>query len=321
MGRVSVKILASALAGALCLSFPSTAQDPDPTEDRLLLRMGETNAGHRTLLIEIGELGPYHFIVDTGASHSAIALPIAQAAGYLPELGEENTVQALDAVFTADVFPLRDVSVNGLDIGDIESVVLPSEDDASLEVVGFFATNALGSDRYRLDFADGELMLNPRAPRYRDAYYSSTRGLIFAEGRVSDRLTPVRVMIDTGSPRSFINAALFNLVPGRASTIEFHARGVGQGDPSRTRTMTIRSLRIGGVCFDDADTLLADLEIFDSLGWADEPAIILGMDLLSRTRMTVDLPSGIVELSPSTRHTRCRYGRVQLRGAVPVGMP
>ncbi len=71
---------------ALCLiagigSSASARQDGDTT----YLDLGTTPAGHPTVIINVGDHGPYSFVLDTGASHTAIALPMAEEVGYQPE--------------------------------------------------------------------------------------------------------------------------------------------------------------------------------------------------------------------------------------------
>ena len=307
---------------ALCLiagigSSASARQDGETT----YLDLGTTPAGHPTVIINVGDHGPYSFVLDTGASHTAIALPMAEEVGYQPESNDESEVQALDTVFIADEYQLDRVTVNGRPIGAVDSVVLPAADDTPLDYVGFLATDALGVDRYQLNFATNQLILHGPEPRFQDGIYSASRGLIYTEARIGNRRPRIRVMIDTGSPRTFINARMRNLLPDRGTRITFNTRGVEHARPTGTRAVTLRNLRVGGACLDVVPVLFANLDIFRSLGWLEGPAIILGMDSLENLNLIVDRDSGIVELSPTSEENSCRRDRVQFSGVLTPSMP
>ncbi|MBO6797590.1 aspartyl protease family protein [Maricaulis sp.] len=307
---------------ALCLfasigSSTATAQETETTT----LHLGSTPAGHPTVVINVGEFGPYNLILDTGASHTAIALPMAMEVGFTPSETSMSDVQALDTVFVAEEFQMPTVAVNGHPIGEVHSIVLPAEGEEPLNYMGFLATNALGVDRYRLDFGADQLILNSAAPEHQDGVFSTERGLIYAEARIGNRRARIRVMIDTGSPRTFVNARMRNMLPDRGTRITFNTRGVEQVRPTATRAVTLRSLRVGGACFDTVPALFANLDIFRSLGWLDEPAIILGMDAMQYLNLVVDRENGIVELSPSSEENFCRRPRVQFSGVLTPSMP
>ena len=78
---------------ALCL-FTGIASAAAATQDTETssLTLGSTPAGHPTVVINVGEHGPYSFVLDTGASHTAIALPMALEVGYLQEDQDESEV-------------------------------------------------------------------------------------------------------------------------------------------------------------------------------------------------------------------------------------
>lgn len=307
---------------ALCL-FTGIASAAAATQDTETssLTLGSTPAGHPTVVINVGEHGPYSFVLDTGASHTAIALPMALEVGYRQEDQDESEVQALDAVFVADEYQLNFVSVNGRPIGAVDSVVLPAAEGEPLDYVGFLATDALGVDRYQLNFATNQLILNGPEPAFRDGMYSASRGLVYTEARIGNRRPRIRVMIDTGSPRTFVNARMRNLLPDRGTRITFNTRGVERARPTGTRAVTLRDLRVGGACLDVVPALFANLDIFRSLGWLDEPAIILGMDAMQNLNLVVDRESGFVELSATSEADTCRRPRVQFSGVLTPSMP
>ena len=69
-------------------------------------------------------------------------------------------------------------------------------------------------------------------------------------------------------------------------------------------TAAVRIGPIGNVAFAgierrDPQARVADLPVFAVLGWADRPVMILGLDLLRPTRLTLDYSARRVWLAPS----------------------
>ena len=46
------------------------------------IQLERTPSGHLLLPVTIGDAGPFPFILDTGASHTAIAAPVAEQLGF-----------------------------------------------------------------------------------------------------------------------------------------------------------------------------------------------------------------------------------------------
>ena len=51
--------------------------------------------------------------------------------------------------------------------------------------------------------------------------------------------------------------------------------------------------------------LNADLDIFEHLGWENEPAIVLGMDLLQYADITVDRETGSFQIDAAVPDYAC----------------
>ncbi len=70
--------------------------------------------------------------------------------------------------------------------------------------------------------------------------------------------------------------------------------------------LTVRRFQIGGLCVDSFIALQADLDVFSSLGWEHEPAIVLGMDVLQHAAITIDRGTGTVQVDAADDHNACR---------------
>jgi hypothetical protein len=62
-------------------------------------------------------------------------------------------------------------------------------------------------------------------------------------------------------------------------------------------------MRVGNFCMPRFEVSVADVYAFEFHGWADQPAIIIGMDLLRHTQIKIDSETGAVELEAITRFT------------------
>lgn len=319
MGGSSIRLIdvirfKTALAGTLWVTAGGLAQQTEVHRYDLEV----SGSGHLLISAEIAGRGPYRFALDTGASRTGIARAIAEVIGYQATDVDRN-IQALTNNFQAARFELEHVRVNGVELGDVQAVVLPS-DDPPLPVVGYFATDAFGANRYTIDFVERAFITGSAPPAHADGQYDADRGLLFAAAEVEFRDIPVAVMIDTGSARSFINPALADHLP--TGNIALNMIGVGGVDTryglQEARGRLVRQLQIGGACFDRADVYESDLEIFTALGWDDRPAMIIGMDLLEGLLLRVDRVSGAIELSAQSARRSCRSGdRVQTRQTDP----
>lgn len=297
--------LAALLAGMPALADP--------------IALGRTLAGHPTIDLAIDENGPYTFVFDTGASHSAIALPVARNLGFDGAIAVSDDVQALTTLFEADLFTLENVSVAGLPVRDIHSVVLPA-DDGPLPVQGFFAPGDISANRYHIDFYAGTLELDGPELDHADGILHEELGLLFGTARMGSRSADIRVLIDTGTARSFVNNALNRRLTPRSFAVTLRVAGVDNSDTTEGLPVRLRRLNIGGLCLRRVDVVHADLDIFDALGWNDQPAIVVGMDILESARLTVDRESGRFELNARRSAHACRGERTQLRTLPPIDL-
>ena len=88
--------------------------------------------------------------------------------------------------------------------------------------------------------------------------------------------------------------------------------GVSTNIPQEAAPVILRGLQIGGFCIRQVVGLQSDLDVFKSLGWDDTPSIILGLDALQYTKITVDQQAGTFEISTGSSYSHdCSSERVQ----------
>lgn len=312
MTRPALNACASAGLGlGLMLAMPAAGVTDSPPPHEYALE--RTPSGHLVMEAVIDGLGPYRFVLDTGASWTAIAqYTVNEMEAQIDR--PERAVQALTNVFEADHYILHDVRVDGIALGDLDSVVLPS-DEGPLPVVGYFATDAFQATHYTIDFANERLITHGERPAYADGRYDASQGLVFAAARMGTNRNEILVMIDTGSSRSFMNGAAARFL--RRTGMSVNITEIGGVDERHALEIAeerqIRDLRFGGVCLSRSILLESNLDLFHSLNWNTRPAMLVGMDLLHDATLNVDRESGVVEISSQDPRKQCREDRrVQL---------
>jgi predicted aspartyl protease len=109
--------------------------------------------------------------------------------------------------------------------------------------------------------------------------------LMVAEGRIGR--VPVKAVIDTGAERTLGNLALRRALNLDHAARQEHTESQVIGATAEQQAAnTIRSptILIGQTALVDVDVTYADLNVFQLWGLVDQPALIVGMDVLGTVR-------------------------------------
>ena len=229
--------------------------------------------------------GPFRLVLDTGASHSALTPGLAQALGIT--LDASSTVKLRGATGSATV-PM--VPVRSLEVGDLllEPRRLPVIPDALGGAEGVLGMDGLANKRIHIDFRrDHITIMRSRNERATTGY--STIPVKFLRGRllVVDGFiggVPVKAVIDTGGQATLGNEAL------RAALAERRRRQALAAMPDDVTGATLDvqvgsridtpALAIGEIMVRNPAMTFADFAIFEHWKMKDEPAMLIGMDVL-----------------------------------------
>ena len=240
--------------------------------------------GRVVVPVMVNGRGPFHFIVDTGASRSTISPHLVRALGLTPTLGATVTVNGITGAAQADY-----VVVDSLQAGDllIDATALPvvwapvmAGADGILGAAGLTGKSLLiDFQRNRVEIAhhiDSFL----RGQSVRIHALSLTHGLVAVDARVGR--TRVTAIIDTGAERTLGNLALRDALKMPQSrgvvtitSVYGATREVELGEIARAPPITIESLHIT-----DVAVVYGDFHIFNVWGLKESPALIIGMDVL-----------------------------------------
>lgn len=269
---------------------PSASADPEdaPTQIQVARRLFE----HVTAPVYINGLGPFRFMVDTGANVSCISQTLAQKL----DLPKGRQV----GVHTIVGRKLRStVLIDELDIGNrkrkrVQAPVLP--------MVGFTIDGVLGIDwlkGQRLVFGFSENTLEITRSRQDTEVKNS---VVVPARRKSGQLTIVdaelggkriSAMIDSGSQYSLGNTALRRAIEQQDPTAREKAIKVGMvsiaGENFDGEQLNLPFIRLGGLNLGNVPVVFTDMPVFKLWDLHDTPTIMLGIDLLTQfTTVAVD---------------------------------
>jgi len=286
------------------LSRRAQPDGPDGGPESGEVAGGRDAYDHLTAPVTLNGQGPFPFIVDTGASISCVAKPLAESLG-LP-------LQASRPVHTVvGVKPQALTLVNELRVGvrrqkRMPALAIPLEQP---QVQGVLAVDWLKGQRLTLDFEKSRLEFTSSRTET-----SSPGQVVVPARRKHGQLTIVdadlgdrriSAMIDSGSELSLCNTALLDMLdrrqalPRKRQIIEMVTV---IGEPFSGELMFLPFLRLGGLHLGNVAVVHADTYVFKIWGLANKPAILLGMDLLrefravsldfGRSQVRFDLPPG-----------------------------
>lgn len=283
------------LAGIGGLSLASAQAPPvapaAPPAEEVLVTAPEPRYVAPTLRDRIGRVwapvyingqGPLRLVLDTGASGSAVTSAAAERLG-LPVAAARKVM--LRGVTGAAAVPY--VAVDRIEFGDL--VVEPAKlliiDDAFGGAEGVLAGRGLNDRRIEIEFRRDRIDIrrskNQRAgPGFTVLPIKLIRGHVpsirAGVGRVS-----VKAIIDTGAQQTTGNLALRDALLKRRPLDEHEDEIIGvTGDSQEGPTSRVPPIVLGEVIVRNAQMTFIDLFIFEHWRLTDEPAILIGMDVL-----------------------------------------
>jgi len=238
-----------------------------------------------TVEVLVNGRGPYRFVVDSGADSSVVGVRIAQDL-QLP-VGTPAILNGMTASARVDR-----VLVDELQLGTsrIRNLEVPALREVDLGGDGMIGIDALVEQRLMMDFEkrliksedarlpviemDGEIIVRARRRHGQ---------LILTQVRAAG--LPVEAVIDTGSEITIGNLALRDkLIKGNRDKFETVTVAGVTGVEINLQLARIGELRLGPVTLRDVPIAFADVPPFHVFGLSDEPALLLGTDLLENFR-------------------------------------
>lgn len=268
------------------------------------VRFQEDRNDRMTVQVRLSGTGPYQFLVDTGADHSAISLDLARRLSLTND--GQKTMHSVTGVSQVGTATLPELDLQVKQLRQLEAALLESD---HIGADGILGLDALKSQRILFDFKARTLTVTPSSAPVMDEEGTITvtarkrKGrLILTEARAED--TRIAVVVDTGSQVTIGNRALHEKL-SRAGVVR--RRGPVEltsvtGEKLVGEYMFVKMLEFGEVKLKDVAVVFADSHAFRQLDLERKPAILLGMNVFrafdkvsidfNRRKLRVLLPEG-----------------------------
>ena len=236
-----------------------------------------------TTPVSVNGAGPFPFVVDTGANQSVISSELAQQLG-LPA-GEPLPLNSVAGVTITPTVQAR-LGIGVLGRG--EPTWLCTLPAAAIGGSGMLGLDLLQGARITLDFQRHAVTINAHESLPGDGDEVLLRArrhdgqLTFVDADLAG--LPVTAFLDSGAQDTIGNAALRALAIQRYPTTLWSQIPVVSvtGQTVLCEFADLPSLRVGRLSLPTWPVAFADLHVFRLWNLIDRPAILLGVDVLTR---------------------------------------
>jgi predicted aspartyl protease len=255
--------------------------DIDKTTQAQDVHFRDSRGDRMTVPVRLSGIGPYQFLVDTGADRSAVSSALASRLALAP--AEPAALHSSTGVTTVAMARVPSLEFTRPAQKLIEAAVL---DSGNMGADGIVGADVLRSQRVQFDFEKKTMTIVPSVmPDFRDE-----PGTIVVEARrkngrliLTDAVANgqgVTVVLDTGSEVCVGNPALRAKLLGRnlvgpKETVELQSV---TGATIAGDYMFVRKLEIGGITLENLAVVFADAHTFKQLKLDKTPALLLGMN-------------------------------------------
>jgi predicted aspartyl protease len=251
--------------------------------------------------------GPFRFVLDTGANRSVISSATATALGLVAHPEAKANVHGITGSAAMPFVEVASVSVGNLQFESQRLPVLSSPVFAGAD--GILGIDCLQEARIEVDFQRDRVTIRRSSGRRAPHGFLVVPvtlehgGLLLVDGRVGR--VPVKAILDTGAERSIGNEALRKalLLRAREPGETVSSKVIG-ATPQVAHGVSFETpdVEIGGARLMNLVVTFGDLHVFKVWSLLDEPALLIGMDLLGTVpRFVVDYPRREFHLKPQPR--------------------
>jgi predicted aspartyl protease len=230
--------------------------------------------------VYINGKGPFRLVLDTGANRTAVIPALADRLG-MPM--EATPVKLLGATGSSMVPIIRvsSIEVGDLWLGDRKVAIVP---DVFGGAEGVLGADGLSDKRVHIDFRNDQISILRSTGRPPQSL-GTTRvpvniehgHLLMFDMKISGIRT--RAMLDTGAQTTIGNRSLRTALSRKREGIANEIIGVTL-DVQKGETFYAPAVDIGGLTVRGMRVTFGDIYIFDAWKMTEEPAILIGMDII-----------------------------------------
>lgn len=282
---------AASAALALLLPLPATQEGAKPASEVDVLQARRDLHARLTVPVQIGEHGPFNFLIDTGAERTVLSHDLAARIG----LVASGSARVMGVAGTQQV-QLVDVEELNLGRRSFYGLSAPLLEDRFIGADGIIGLDSLQDQRVLLDFENNRLAIDDSkhlggnkgfeivvTARRRSGQLIVTNALV--DGVRTD------IVIDTGAETSIGNLALQRAMADRHRSEPSLLVSV-TGQQVVTQSGYARTVQFGKLTLNNTLLAFTDAPPFARLGLRERPAMLLGMNQLRMfKRVAIDFKS------------------------------
>ena len=256
--------------------------------------------------VYINGKGPFRLVLDTGANSTAVVPLLAKRLGVS---NESRTVKLLGATGSAMV-PM--IKVDSIEVGDLwlgqrHVAVVP---DVFGGAEGVLGADGLSDKRILIDFKNDQIsIIHSNAP-FRSLGYSRVPvklrhgHLLMFDVRLAGVRT--RATLDTGAQATIGNKSLQAALAKKSQGVTNAVIGVTL-DVQHGETLFAPAVDIGDISIRGMRVTFGDMYIFDAWKMSNEPALVIGMDIIGLLdTLVIDYKRRELHLKPRRASDRQR---------------
>lgn len=255
-------------------------QAPEP---RYVAPTNRDRIGRVWVPVYINEKGPFRLVLDSGATRSAVTPKVASMLDLPLDRSPPVMLRGVTGSAIAPTVRIDSISVGDLYVGPS---TVPIVADAFGGAEGLLGTDGMRDKRIFIDFRNDFINISRSRNRRAAAGFQTVPflkddlNLLVVEAYIGN--LPVRAIIDTGAQASVGNVALQTALRRQ---IERNPRGEdavtgATGDVQIGIGARVAPINIGELSIRDAHITFGDMHIFERWKMQDEPAVLIGMDIL-----------------------------------------
>lgn len=268
---------------------PIGAIDPLITVEEVVVDAPEPRYVAPTLRDRIGRVwapvyingqGPFRLVLDTGANRTAVIPALANRLG-MPM--EPTTVKLLGVTgsLMVPIISVKSIEVGDLWLGDRKVAVVP---DVFGGAEGVLGADGLSDKRIHIDFRNDEISILRSSGRPTQGLGTTRVPVKMQHGHLlmfDIKIAGVRTkaMLDTGAQTTVGNRSLRAALSRKREGISNEIIGVTL-DVQKGETFFTPAVDIGGLTIRGMRVTFGDMYIFDAWKMTEEPAILIGMDII-----------------------------------------
>lgn len=233
--------------------------------------------------VMINGQGPFRLVLDSGAMRSAVNMNVVQSLRLRTDVSPPVMLLGVTGKAVAPTIVVDNISVGDLSVGPS---VLPIIADAFGGAEGLLGMLGMENKRiyidFRNDFINISLSRNRRAAAGFETipFRKDPLNLLVVNARAGG--LPVRAIIDTGAQASLGNEALRFALQRQINRKQQSKDEItgATGDMQTGIGVQITPIEIGEISIRDAHVTFGDMHIFERWDIGEEPALVIGMDIL-----------------------------------------